>query len=82
MPTESWSYNSQPIQGVNDFNYLGVVFNFTGNFKLNREYLVGNSLKAINVLFYHCRDFDLKPKISCQLLNACVGSTANTSGPP
>ena len=68
LPTESWTYNSQPIQVVNDFNYLGVVFNYTGNFKLNQEYLVGKSLKALNVLLNHCRDFDLKPKILCNCL--------------
>ena len=27
---------------VDDFNDLGTVFNYTGNFNLNQEYLAGN----------------------------------------
>ena len=27
LPTESWTYNRQSIQVVDDFNYLGVVLN-------------------------------------------------------
>ena len=48
-PCERWSYNGQIIEAVNDFNYLGVVFNYTGSFNLNQYYLVGKSLKALNV---------------------------------
>lgn len=46
QPTEHWTYNGQIIEVVNDFNYLGTVFNYTGNFNLNQEYLVGKALKA------------------------------------
>jgi len=74
LPCERWNYNGQIIETVNDFNYLGVVFNHTGSFNLNQEYLVGKSLKTLNVLFNKCRDFDLKPKIFCQLFDAFVGA--------
>jgi len=75
LPSERWSYDSQKLQVVDDFNYLGVVFNYTGSFNLNQEYLVGKSMKALNVLFKQCSDFDLKPKTICQLFDAFVGST-------
>ena len=41
LTSEKWTYNSQPIEVVSDFNYLGVVLNYTGSFNLNQEYLVG-----------------------------------------
>ena len=59
---------------MNDFYYLGTVFNHTGNFSLNQEHLVGKALKALNVLFYNCKKFDLKPKILCQLFDAFIES--------
>ena len=74
LPCERWNYNGQIIEAVNDFNYLGVVFNYTGSFNLNQEYLVGKSLKALNVLLNKCRDFDLKPKIFCKLFESFVGA--------
>ena len=76
LPCERWNYNGQIIEAVNDFNYLGVLFNDTDNLNLNQEYLVGTSLKTLNVLLNtcKCKDFDLKPKVFCQLFDAFVGS--------
>ena len=62
---------------MNDFNYLGTVFNYTGNFSLNQEYLCGKELKAMYILFNKCKEFDLKPKTQCQLFDAFVGSILN-----
>ena len=33
---ERWSLNGTILETVNDFNYLGVVFNYTGSFALNQ----------------------------------------------
>ena len=45
LPTEHWTYNGSDIVG--DFNYLGAVFHYSGNFNVNQEYLVGKALKQI-----------------------------------
>ena len=74
LTSVKWTYNSQPIKVVRDFNYLGVVLNYTGSFNLNQEYLVGKGLKAMNVLLCKCQDYDLKPSTLCQLFDAFVGS--------
>ena len=37
---ESWTYNGVSLEVVNDFNYLGTVFNYTGSFALNQEMLI------------------------------------------
>jgi hypothetical protein len=37
LPTEHWTYDDQILDIVNDLNYLGTVFNYTGNFKLNQK---------------------------------------------
>jgi len=56
---------------------LGTVINYTGSFILNQEQLVGKALKAMNTLLYKCKQYDLKPRILCQLFDAFVGSILN-----
>ena len=71
---EKWMLNNEPIEVVDNFNYLGTVFNYTGNFVLNQEMLVGKSLKALNALLAHTRRFPFKPKTLCQLFDSFVTS--------
>lgn len=71
---EKWFYNGEELETVNDFNYLGVVFNYTGSFTLNQEVLAGKGLKALNILLMKVRTYNLKPKTMCQLFDAFVGS--------
>ena len=59
---------------VDNFNYLGTIFNYTGNFSLNQEYLAGKALKALNILMYNCKTIPLTPKTQCQLFDSFVGS--------
>ena len=75
LPSEQWYYNNEVLEVVDDFNYLGTVFNHTGSFKLSNQYIIGNSLKAMNVLLINIKKFELCPVISLQLFNAFVGST-------
>ena len=79
LPNESWTYNVHNIENVNDFNYLGTVFNYTGNFSMNQEHLSGKALKALNVLLVKCNKFKLKPLLLCQLFDAFVGAILNYS---
>jgi len=46
---EKWVYNNNESEVVSDFNYLGMVFNYTVLFVLNQETLAGNGLKALNL---------------------------------
>ena len=59
---ERWSLNGTVLETVNDFNYLGVVFNYTGSFALNQQTLSGKALRAMNVLLQNIRNFGLSPK--------------------
>ena len=59
---------------VDEFNYLGTIFKYTGNFSSNTEYIVGKALKTLSVLLINCKKLPLKPKILCQLFDAFVGS--------
>ena len=47
---ENWTYNNQEIEVVDEFNYLGTIFKYTGIFSSNTEYIIGKALKALNVL--------------------------------
>ena len=55
LNNESWAYNGTPLEVVNNFNYLGTVFNYTETFVLNQETLVGKGLKALNCLLYNLK---------------------------
>ena len=79
LQNEKFTYNDSHLEVVNDFIYLGTVFNYTGNFALNQEHLVEKALKAMNVLLINCRKLKLKPKIACQLFDAFVGSILSYS---
>ena len=71
---EIWKYKNIELDIVNDFSYLGTVFNYTGSFLLNQEALIGKGLKALNMLTFKTRSFPLSPKVLCQLFDAFVGS--------
>ena len=79
LTNEKWTYNSQSIEVVGDFNYLGTVFNYTGSFCKNIEYVTGKALKVLNVLFCKCNNFDLSPKTVCQQFDAFVTPILNFS---
>jgi len=51
----TYTYNDNRLEVVNYFNYLGTVFNYTGNISLNQQQLVGKGLKSLNVLLIKCR---------------------------
>jgi hypothetical protein len=69
LGNEFWTYDGYDIEVVNVFNYQGTVFNYTGNFTLNQEYIAGKALKALNVLLLNCKKllYSCKPKLLCQL---------------
>lgn len=54
-----WTYNGEYLKIVNDFNYLGVVFYYTGLFILNQEVLTGKGLTSLNMLLSKVRTFNL-----------------------
>ena len=74
---ETWLYNNVELKVVNDFNYLGTVFNYTDSFVLNQETLAGKGIKALNVLLNKTKEYNFKPSVLCQLFDAFVGATLN-----
>ena len=50
---ERWFYKNEPIEIVDQFNYLGCVFKYTGNFATNNEFIIGKSLKALTILLHN-----------------------------
>ena len=79
LPTERWTYDSQHIDVVNEFNYLGTVLSYTGNFGPYIDYVVGKTLKSLNVLLCKCHDYYLTPKTLSQLFDAFVLPILNYS---
>ena len=53
------------MEVVDIFNYLGTFFKSNGNFALNNDFVIGKSLKALNVLLYNCKWYPMKPNVLC-----------------
>ena len=68
-------YNNELLETVDHFNYLGITFNYTGNFKINIETKYGKGVKAMNSLISNINKYKTNPKISLQLFDAFVSST-------
>jgi hypothetical protein len=62
---------------VDNFNYLGIVFNYTGTFILNQKTLAGKGLKALKILMHNIKGLNLKPCVTCQLFDAFATATLN-----
>jgi hypothetical protein len=45
-PNECWTYRDHVIKIVDHFNYLGLVFNYNGNYSLAEKTLLGQVRKA------------------------------------
>ena len=65
------------LEVVDDFNYLGVIMNYTGTFVLNQQNLLGKGLKAMNTLLANVKTFNFTPKTLCQLFDSFVGSVVS-----
>ena len=77
LNSEVFTFNGNRLEVVNDFNYLGTVFNYTGNVSLNQQQLVSKGLKALNVLLIKCRKYKVKPIILWKLFDSFIGSIPN-----
>ena len=72
---EKWFYDKMLLETVDNFNYLGTVFNYTGSFSLNNQYVIGKALKAMNVLIKNIQQYDVTPSIALQLSDSFVSSS-------
>ena len=79
LNNEFMAYKGVSLEVINNFDYLGTVFNDTGTFVLNQETLVGKGLKALICLLFNTKKYCLKAKVLCQLFDAFVGSVLNFS---
>ena len=47
---EKWFYNGSELETVNEFNYLGMLFNYNGKFNLTQKQLADQGRKAMFAL--------------------------------
>ena len=69
---ENWQYKGKSIEIVDEFNYLGILFRYTGSFIKHRQFVHDKALKALNMLMYKLRQREVTPKIALQLFDAFV----------
>ena len=73
MVNDCQTYNYANIEIVNDLNYLGSIFTYTGYLIVNQKALADKSFKALNVLHGNVRCFDFDTSNLLQLCDAFVG---------
>ena len=78
---EIWNYNDQLLEDVQEFNYVGVVFNVSGLFHLNNQYVTGKALRASSMLLHNLFKYEVKPSIVLQVLDTFVGSVLTIGCP-
>ena len=78
---EIWNYNDQLLEVVQEFNYVGVVFNVSGLFHLNNQYVIGKALRASSMLLHNIFTYEVKPSIVLQLFDTFVGSVLTIGCP-
>ena len=67
------------MEVVESFNYLGSLLSYNGSFYSFHEYMVGKSLKALNMLLFSCKMLPLTLRSLCQLFDSFVGAILNYS---
>ena len=54
--------NNELLEAVDHVNYLGITFNYTGNFKINIETIYGKGVKAMNSLISNINKYKTNRK--------------------
>ena len=50
---EIWKYNCQLLEIVQECNFVGVVFNYTGSFHITNQYVIGKALRASSMALHY-----------------------------
>jgi len=72
-------YNNEKIEIVHDFNYLGVIFNFTSSFTLYNQYVIGKALRASGVLLSNLYNVEVNPKMALEHFDTLLGLFCHTA---
>ena len=78
---EKWYYNNEELVIKDNFNYLGVTFNYTGSFVLNNQCLKGKSLRAMYTLINNIKKHQVKPDVALSLFDSFVAPILNYASP-
>ena len=69
----TWFYNENPIEIVNIFCYLGIVFSYTGSFSETQSVLAQQGRKALFCLKSNIKQFlNIDPVMKCDLFDKLV----------
>ena len=78
---EKWYYNNEELVIKDNFNYLGVTFNYTRSFVLNNQCLKGKSLRAMYTLINNIKKHQVKPDVALSLFDSFVAPILNYASP-
>ena len=75
--SEKWYYNGKSLDIVNQFNYLGMLFNFNGKFNVTQKHLAQQGKKAYFALCGKLRNHYLNIETKSNLFDIYVSSVLN-----
>ena len=70
----SFTYAGEPIEIVQSFNYLGIVFSSGGSFQQATNTLVGKALRSMCSLYNITKGYEVPPNIMFNLFDSYVAS--------
>ena len=76
---EKWYYKEVELQIVNQFNYLGMVFNFNGKFNETQKHFTEQGRKAYYAILNKFRSHAFNIETLCSVFDTFVGSVLNYS---
>ena len=74
---EDWMFNGQKLSVVDCFNYLGLTFNYNGNFKLSQKVIAAQGRKALFCVLKSLKDVPLNAETKLYLYETYVKSILN-----
>ena len=71
---EKWFYNGSELETVNEFNYLGMLFNYNGKFNLTQKQLADQGRKAMFALNAKLKNHTFNIETQCSVFDIYVNS--------
>jgi hypothetical protein len=73
-PTENWTYDGKPLDIVDSFTYLGIVFNYNNKFTVAEKQISDQGRKAAFALYSNIRSLCLNPETLLSVFDTYIGS--------
>ena len=71
---EHWTYDDNDLEIVDEFNYLGMLFFYTGKFARTQKHLAEQGRKALFSIYSKIKEFDFNFETMLSIFDTYVNS--------